>query len=113
MELDIAQQAVTLLLFFLLGIVLGVLYDLITPPRRRGGKVLAGLTDAVFSLCACALVFLLAMRFAPDGRAGTWQLAAAFLGFIVYINTFGRFVYRIFQILSKLPDKLIKTTENF
>lgn len=113
MELDITQQAVTLLLFFVLGIVLGVLYDLLTPLRRRGGRGLAGLTDAAFSLCAACLVFLLSMRFAPDGRAGTWELAAAFLGFVVYINTLGRFVYRIFQILSKLPDKLMKTTENF
>lgn len=107
------QQVINLLLFFALGVLLGIFYDLLTPLRRSGGMLLAGFMDAAFSLCAAAFVFLLAMRFAPDGRVGIWELSAAFSGFIVYINAFDRFVYKFFQILFTLSYKLVKTTYKF
>ena len=80
-----AAQALALLPAFFLGMGLGLLYDLLRPPRRRGGEKLGALLDLLFALCAGAAAFLNAMG-ASDGRLGIWELAVSLLGFLFYLH---------------------------
>ena len=78
------EQLLRLLQALLLGALLGLSYDLLRPPRRRAGLPGQVLLDLLYSaLSACAL-FCFAMR-APDGLLGLWELAAAALGFGLYM----------------------------
>lgn len=67
----------------LLGIGLGMLYDLLRPLRRSAGPW-AALLDVCFALLAGAAAFAAAMH-AADGRLGLWSLAAALLGFLIQL----------------------------
>ena len=84
MGTDPARQALELLKALLLGTGLGLGYDLLRPPRRRSGRVLGAALDGLFALAAGAAVFLEAMA-AESGTLGLWQLAAALLGFLLYL----------------------------
>ena len=78
------EQLLRLLQALLLGALLGLSYDLLRPPRRRAGLPGQVLLDLLYSaLSACAL-FCFAMR-APDGLLGLWELAAAAVGFGLYM----------------------------
>ena len=83
MEIRVGEQALALALAFGLGLGTGLMYDMLRPLRRRGGKPLAAVTDAVFALASAFCLFLFAMQ-ADNGRLGTWELAAALLGFLLY-----------------------------
>ncbi len=80
-----AGQALVLLLSLLLGIALGLLYDLLRPPRREGGALLRALLDLFFALAAAAAAFVNAMG-AGNGRLGLWELSATLLGFLLYLH---------------------------
>ena len=68
----------------LLGIGLGMLYELLRPLRRGAGSR-AALADVLFALLAGAAAFAVAMQ-APDGRLGLWSLTAALLGFLLQLH---------------------------
>ena len=80
MRLDPGAQARALLIACAGGAALGLLYDLLRPPRRRFGDTL---WDLLFCFCAAALCFTLAMR-AENGRLGSGELLAALLGLLAY-----------------------------
>ena len=75
MALSIRGQALSLLLACGLGLVLGLLYDMLRPIRRRGGDTL---WDGLFCLCAAGAAFFLAMR-AESGVLGTGELLMSLL----------------------------------
>ncbi len=83
MELNLQRQLLGLLKALALGLTLGLGYDLLRPPRSRGGRLLAVLGDALFALLAASGCFLAAME-ADSGRLGLWELTAALLGFCLY-----------------------------
>ena len=93
-----------LALALLLGLSTGLLYDLLRPLRRLGGKPLAAAADAAFAFASAFGLFVFAMQ-ADNGRLGTWELAAALLGFLLYMHSLSLVVLpvldKIFQILGK------------
>ena len=63
---------------------LGLVYDMLRPIRRAAGRG-GGALDVLFCAAGGALFFLLAMR-SESGRMGTWSLAAAAVGFCMYMQ---------------------------
>ena len=104
MEIRVGEQALALALALLLGLGTGLLYDMLRPLRRRGGKPLAAAADAAFAFASAFGLFVFAMQ-ADNGRLGTWELAAALLGFLLYMHSLRLLVLpvldKIFQILGK------------
>ena len=94
MELMISRQALGLLLALALGVLTGLLYDLVRPFRRRGGAVLAVLMDLLFSLAAGICAFIYAMG-ASSGRLGLWDLFMTLMGFMLYMHFFSDRVYKL------------------
>ncbi len=82
---SIEGQALELLAFLLGGALLGLAYDMLRPIRRAAGRG-GGALDVLFCAAGGALFFLLAMR-TGSGRMGTWSLAAAAVGFCMYMQT--------------------------
>ena len=85
MKLSIAHQGWALLLSLAMGVGIGLVYDTLRPARRHSGAALARLLDALFAVAAAAALFFFAMA-SGDGRLGTWELAAALLGFLLYMH---------------------------
>ena len=79
-----SAQALELLEALLLGVGLGLGYDLLRPPRRRSGRLGGSLLDLLFALLAGAAAFLSAMN-NSGGRTGLWELSATLLGFLLYL----------------------------
>ncbi len=110
MEIRVGEQALALALAFGLGLGTGLLYDLLRPLRRRGGKLLAAAADAVFALVSAFLLFLFAMQ-ADNGRLGTWELAAALLGFLLYMHALSPAVLPILEKLYQITGKSLRSLE--
>ena len=85
MELDLQRQALGLLEAWILGVGLGLGYDVLRPPRRRLGQIAGAALDVLFSLLAAAACFVASMR-ADSGRMGLWELTASLLGFLLYLH---------------------------
>lgn len=82
---SIEGQTLELLAFLLGGALLGLMYDMLRPIRRAAGRG-GGALDVLFCALGGALFFALAMR-TGSGRMGTWSLAAAAVGFCMYMQT--------------------------
>lgn len=104
MGIELEGQALRLLLAAGGGFGLGLFYDLLRPVRRRLGRPAGWLLDLLFCLGAGAGAFVYAMG-AGSGRMGLWELAAALLGFAVYMNTLSG---PVFRALSALLDLLCR-----
>ena len=87
MEIRNSAQALFLLKALGIGALLGLAYDVLRPPRHRGGKFAAAAIDALFCAGAFWLVFCFAMA-SPFGKLGLWEPAAVLLGFLAYMNLF-------------------------
>ena len=122
MNLSIAHQGGGLLLSLAMGLGLGLVYDLLRPPRRAGGTLRTRLLDALFAVTAAVALFFFAMA-SGDGRLGTWELAAALLGFLLYMHLLsplllppvekifrgvGAFLIRLEKLIKKVQNKLKK-----
>lgn len=116
MALDPRAQALALLLAGALGLLLGLSYDLLRPPRRSAGAGLGALLDLLFGVLAACGAYLYAMG-AGEGRLGLWELTSILLGFLVYLRIFSplilpvlsRFykgIQGIMESLKKLSAKL-------
>lgn len=104
-------EAALLLPALLLGIGLGLLYELLRPARRSTGKG-AAWADVLFALLAGAAAFALAMC-APDGRLGLWSLTAALLGFLLQLHLLSGVKQLSAQFLSRIHLKKEKNTRKF
>ena len=107
----------------LLGMGLGLLYDLLRPPRRAAGSLGGMLLDLAFAAAALAAVFLGALG-ASRGRLGLWELTADLLGFLFYLHVLSPVIlplaaraYRVIQktirLLKKLVENLGKTAKKY
>lgn len=94
MDIRLQDQAVALLLAFVLGAALGFFYDLLRPVRRASPRALSLCLDALFCLVSGCAAFCFAMA-AGDGRLGTWELCSAALGFALYMHALSARVLRI------------------
>lgn len=114
MEIRIGEQALALAMALLLGLGTGLLYELLRPLRRLGGKPLAAAADAAFAFASAFGLFVFAMQ-ADNGRLGTWELAAALLGFLLYMHSLSPLLLpplnKFFQILGKGLKVLGKNLE--
>lgn len=119
MDIRIEDQAVALILSLAIGAGIGLLYDLLRPIRRRGGRLLAIASDGLFAAVSGLGMFTFAMA-ADNGRLGTWELAGMLLGFLLYMHALSGTVLpvvdRIFQGIGKsyrTTKKIIKKIHNF
>lgn len=99
-----AAQALALLPALLLGLGLGLLYDLLRPLRRRCPPLPAAGLDLLYALAAAAAVFVRAM--AAGGRFGLWELTAALLGFLLYLYALSPLVLPLLD----LPFRVMRST---
>lgn len=111
MEIEIAGQALVLLLALLTGAATGLIYDLLRPLRRRSGRVGSAVLDVLFALCAGTAAFVFAMS-APGGRLGMWELTLILAGFIAYMYTLSSRIYPVagsmFELLIRLFGQIKK-----
>lgn len=109
MEIRVGEQALELALALGIGMALGFVYDLLRPPRRHGGKLLGAAADCVFAMVSAFGLFLFAMR-AESGSLGTWELAAALLGFLLYMHALSCRILpvleKVFQLIGKFAAQM-------
>lgn len=88
METSVSLQAAAIGKAAVIGLVLGLLYDLLRPLRFRAGKVGAALVDMLFCAASGVAAFIYAMG-AGDGRLGVCELGAMTVGFLLYLYVLG------------------------
>ena len=125
MEIAVGVQALGLVLAFVMGAGMGVLYDVLRPLRRRSGRGGAAVLDALYMLLCGALAFMFAMG-AGSGKLGVWELAATLAGFAGYMYTLsdavfplldrtvgmiGRIGQRIRHCLKNIIEKIADLTK--
>ena len=110
MEIELTKQALALGAAFVLGLLLGLVYDILRPLRRRASKAAAACIDVFYGLSAGWGVFLYAMA-APGGRLGIWELSLTLLGFLVYTWTLSDMVYRLTDGVYSLIMRLVLSIE--
>ncbi len=107
MGISVSQQTITFLQSTLLGIGLGVLYDLFRILRLiiPSGKIISFVEDIIyFLLCGViSFAFLLAVN---NGIVRGYLLIGEFLGAALYYFTLGKLIYRV-------ADKLILFFKKF
>ena len=111
MGLDPRRQLLQLQGALVLGAALGLLYDLLRPPRRCLGRVPAALLDLLFALLAGAAVFLFTMG-AAAGRLGLWEIIASALGFFLYLSVLSPLFYPLFSKLFGLLCRILGSCKN-
>lgn len=116
-----SAQALELLGALLLGLGLGLGYDLLRLPRHRIGTLGGSLLDLLFALLAGTSAFLLAMS-TQAGRTGLWDLSATLLGFLLYLHALSpavlplleegyRMMFSTIQLFKKIEKNLWKSAK--
>lgn len=105
-EQSIEGQALELLAFLVGGVLLGLAYDMLRPIRRAAGRG-GGALDVLFCAAGGALFFLLAMR-TGSGRMGTWSLAAAAVGFCMYMQTLSAVTLPVFAAIDTAATRAVR-----
>ena len=107
METSLAAQALALGQALGLGCGLGLLYDLLRPPRHRSGRIAGALLDLFFALASGAAAFLYAMG-AGSGRLGLWELTAVLLGFLFYLHALSPVVLPLLELPYRVMSNMIR-----
>lgn len=102
METELKRQGLCLLMALLLGAALGLGYDVLRPPRRRGGRFLETALDCLFCAVSGCAVFAYAMG-AENGRLGLWELTSVLAGFLLYMATLSG---PVLKLLTGMTDLL-------
>lgn len=105
MEIAVGAQALGLVLAFVMGAGMGVLYDVLRPLRRRSGRGGAAALDALYMLLCGALSFVFAMG-AGSGKLGMWELAATLAGFAGYMYTLSDTVFPLLDRAAGMIGRL-------
>ena len=108
MATSLSRQALTLLMALGLGQGLGLLYDLLRPPRRRGGTLCGAILDGLFALCAGAAAFVFAMG-AGNGRLGLWELACILLGFLLYLHAMSPLILPLLELPYRVMENIMRS----
>ena len=108
--MNIGAQGCALLIAHCGGWLMGLLYDLLRPPRRRMGRGFAALLDILFCAAAGSAAFLFAMS-AGNGRLGCWELLAALCGFEPVVDKIFGFFCRIARRGKSFTKKVCKTAK--
>lgn len=111
METSLRAQALSLLPALLLGMGLGLLYDLLRPPRRRIGGATGALLDLFFALFAGAAAFLNALA-SSDGRMGLWELTGSLAGFLFYLHALSPLLLPLLELPYRMMFSTIQSLKN-
>ncbi len=111
METSLRAQALSLLPALLLGMGLGLLYDLLRPPRRRAGGLSAALLDLFFALSAGAAAFLNALA-SSGGRLGLWELSCTLAGFLFYLYALSPLLLPLLELPFRVISDTIQLFKN-
>ena len=112
MEIQLRVQLMALLVALLMGLGIGLIYDLLRPMRYYFKKAGGILLDALFCMTAGAAIFIFAMG-ADSGRLGVWELSAALVGFIAYINFLSPPILRLFSRVWQSFVSIFGAIKNF
>jgi spore cortex biosynthesis protein YabQ len=94
MKLSLSSQLIQFLSSFLIGLPLGLLYDILRVVYHRiGRRFLSGLLDFLFVLVCFVTVCWFAMTMA-DGQLRMYNLASTGLGGLMYALLFSKYVRR-------------------
>lgn len=104
MELSISGQLLSLLLFAVLGLALGIIYDLLRPLRYFSHTGL--IWDIIFCAAGAVGFFTLGMH---SGRPDIWGIAAALICFCLYINLLSPLLLPVFLDIFKFMHKVQKS----
>ena len=96
MGLSIRAQSLSLLWALLLGMGLGLLYDMLRPIRRRSGDLF---WDLLFCLCASAAAFLFVMR--TGSARGIGETLFCTLGLFGYFQLLSPLLLPVFDKLDR------------
>ena len=108
MELPVSTQAGELLAAWILGLLLGVSYDLLRPLRR--GRITTALTDLLFCLLT-TLSLLAFLLYAGRGRLRIFALFGMLAGASIWFLTGSRPLRRLGAVLGRLlglPLRLLR-----
>ena len=106
MEVSIHSQALGLLSFCLLGLGLGLCYDLLRLPRYALSHPL--LWDGLFCALAAAGCFCLSME---RGRLGPWDLLSALACFCLYLNFMSNWIFPILPLIFRPFSTIVRFLE--
>ncbi len=107
MSVSVASQLTALLGGAVLGIGVGLLYDLLGSVRRRlSGPIRRSLLDLLFWLCTTAALFLWSVC-AGGGVVQVSVCAALFLGTAAYLRTLSPFCRNAFDALIGLLSSFL------
>ena len=106
------SQAKALGFALLLGLVLGFVYDMVRPVRRRSGTWGERILDVLYAVFSGSAVFLYVLA-APGGRLGVWELGFALAGFLLYTHILSDRVYYVTDRFFVLVIGLIRRIKNF
>lgn len=112
MSVDILIQTKALAFALFLGFVLGLVYDLVRPIRRRSSTWAERVLDALFALFSGSAVFLYALA-APGGRLGVWELCFTLLGFLMYTHFLSDRIFSVTDRFYVLVIGFIRRIKNF
>ena len=126
MEVSMNQAALSALWSVTVGTLLGAVYDIIRfirvlfnidvrSPFKKGrfglmpflGYVAVCIGDLLFFVIA-AILLCVFFFLTGDGQMRWYGLAGAFLGFVLYYNTFGRLFIRVAELLNSLIKRVIR-----
>lgn len=107
MGIDPLRQALSLLPALGAGLLAGLLYDLLRPLRHSLRPVPAAMLDSLFAVGTTALLFLLAMS--AGGRLGTWELACALLGFLLWLHCLSGVFLRRWKAILKVMLNIMES----
>jgi len=109
MNVSVAGQTVEFFNSALLGVGLGVTYDLFRLLRVyvNAGKVITAVLDVVYWICAiiALITFILTVS---AGNMRWYVLVGAFCGGFVYMCTVSRLFFRTFDIIIKIVIRLLR-----
>ena len=107
----VSEQLLLFLRSVLLGGVLGLLYDLLRPFRRLGGRLWGGLLDALYGLTTVSAVFLFVM--AGDGELRVFILMGALGGAVLFFCLLSQPMRPLWDFWTAIFLKPVLWTKNF
>lgn len=112
MEINVLSQGMALVFALALGFVLGFVYDLVRPARRRSSTWGEVILDVLFALFAGSAVFIYAIA-APSGRLGVWELMFALCGYLLYTYLLSDRVFALTDRFFVLVIGILRHVKNF
>lgn len=100
MGVNISQQLLLFLRSVLLGGVLGLLYDLLRPFRRRGGRLWGGFLDALYGVTAVSALFFFVM--AGDGELRVFILLGTIGGAVLFFCLLSQLMAPLWEFWAAL-----------